>query len=63
MKKFFVCLLFVCAAILAVGNVHAQVATSGYDIVMRSETPSIDGNLSDAVWTGVPVINGEFRYP
>lgn len=63
MKKFFVCLLFVCAAILAVGNVHAQVATSGYDVVMRSEAPSIDGDLSDAVWAGVPVINGEFRYP
>lgn len=63
MKKVFA--LFVCVLVVfaSIATVSANTATSGYDVVLRDEAPTIDGKLDEAVWATVPVISGDFRYP
>ena len=50
-------------SVLFAAGVSAQTAVPGYDVVLRADAPEIDGDLSDAVWAEVPVLNGAFRFP
>lgn len=63
MKKSLSLLFSVLFILVFAAGVSAQTAVPGYDVVLRAEAPEIDGDLSDAVWAEVPVLNGAFRFP
>ena len=63
MKKSLSLLFSILFILVFAAGVSAQTAVPGYDVVLRAEAPEIDGDLSDAVWAGVPVLNGAFRFP
>lgn len=63
MKKRLSLLFSVLFILVFASGAGARAAASGYDVVLRADAPEIDGDLSNAVWAEVPVLNGAFRFP